>query len=105
MHGTGGRLLIRTREATRWKTGQHGVLITIADTGSGISPATMANIYKAFFTTKGLAGTGLGLWISSEIVSRHEGSLKVRSRVRRTPGESSGTVFELFLPLQGTSPS
>jgi PAS domain S-box-containing protein len=94
----GGRLLIRTREATNWRTGVAGVVITVADTGSGISPATMRSIYKAFFTTKGIAGTGLGLWISSEIVARHHGSLKVRSR-ERTAETVGGTVFELFLPL------
>jgi signal transduction histidine kinase len=96
----GGRLLIRTREATDWRSGVRGVMITIADTGSGISPTTMANIYKAFFTTKGVAGTGLGLWISSEIVARHFGRLKVRSR-ERTSQHPGGTVFELFLPLKG----
>jgi PAS domain S-box-containing protein len=97
------RLLIRTRDATDWRTGVPGVRITIADTGSGISPATMVNIYKAFFTTKGIAGTGLGLWISSEIVARHGGRLTVRSRERRGDSVSpqdGGTVFALFLPLQ-----
>jgi two-component system, sporulation sensor kinase C len=93
----GGRLIIRTREATRWRAGVKGVVITVADTGTGMSPETRAKIYKAFYTTKGIAGTGLGLWVSSEIVDRHHGSLAVRSRM--TPG-SSGTVFELFLPYQ-----
>jgi PAS domain S-box-containing protein len=94
----GGRLLIRSRNATDWKSGAPGVAIAIADTGSGISRQTMQQLYKPFFTTKGAAGTGLGLWISSEIVARHRGRLLVRSRQR--PG-SSGTVFTLFLPLQG----
>ncbi len=96
MRQDGGRLLIRTREATNWKTMDSGVLLTIADTGHGISDKTMANIYKAFYTTKGSAGTGLGLWISSEIVARHRGTLRVRSS---TSSGKTGTVFELFLPL------
>jgi PAS domain S-box-containing protein len=98
--GWGGRLLIRSREATDWRSGDHGVLITVADTGTGISPESLKNIYKAFFTTKGISGTGLGLWISCEIVERHRGKLKVRSRQRK-PGQSSGTIFQLFLPHQG----
>lgn len=95
----GGRLLLRTREATDFHSDRTGVLITVADTGKGMSPETKANIYKAFYTTKGENGTGLGLWISSEIVHRHHGWLKVRSRQHIRPG----TVFQLFLPFQGVS--
>ena len=98
MFGTGGRLLIRTRMGRDWASGHTGVVLTIADTGTGIDSNTLKNIYKAFYTTKGIGGTGLGLWISSEIVTRHHGRLLVRSSQR--PGQS-GTVFELFLPLQG----
>ena len=95
MHGTGGRLLIRTRETMEWKSESPGVLITIADTGTGMSQPTMREIYKAFFTTKGIMGTGLGLWISSEIVTRHRGRIRVRSCQR---AGASGTVFQLYLP-------
>jgi two-component system sporulation sensor kinase C len=98
MHGQGGRLLVRSREATEWRTATRGVILTIADTGSGISPDTMANLYTAFFTTKGIGGTGLGLWVSAEIVARHNGRLRVRSRQGET---GNGTIFELFLPYQG----
>jgi len=94
---SGGRIVVRTREATQWRSGAKGVVITVADTGTGMSPETLAKIYKAFYSTKGIAGTGLGLWVSSEIVDRHHGQLLVRSRM--TP-RSSGTVFELFLPYQ-----
>ena len=98
MHGSGGRLLVRSREATDWRTGGEGIVITIADTGSGISAQTMRNLYKPFFTTKGIAGTGLGLWISSEIITRHQGRLKVRSSQDE---RRHGTVFQMFLPYQG----
>ena len=98
MNGNGGRLLVRSREATQWRSGAQGVLITIADTGSGIPPDVMKNLYTAFFTTKGIGGTGLGLWVSAEIIKRHHGCLRVRSCHR--PGRS-WTVFELFLPYQG----
>jgi two-component system sporulation sensor kinase C len=100
MSGNGGRLLVRTREATDTRIGAKGVLMTIADTGSGISKETMEHLGKAFFTTKGIGGTGLGLWVSSEIINRHNGRLLVRSIQRPV---KSWTVFELFLPYQGLS--
>jgi len=91
------RLLIRSRESTDWRTGRSGVTLTIADTGSGMSADTIPRIFEPFFTTKGTKGTGLGLWISREIVERHQGSLRVKSR--QSP-HSSGTVFTLFLPCE-----
>ncbi len=91
----GGRLLVRTREATDWRTGARGTAVTVADTGSGISQQTMKRLFTAFFTTKGAAGTGLGLWVSSEIIQRHDGRLLVRSSQR---SGASWTVFQLFLP-------
>ena len=96
MHPAGGRLLLRSREGTDWRTARKGLLLTVADTGEGISPQTMKKMYEAFFTTKGIGGTGLGLWVSHEIVARHNGSLRVRSS--QTSGSSS-TVFQLFLPF------
>jgi signal transduction histidine kinase len=95
MSGTERRLVIRTREGTNWDTGQRSVILTIADTGSGMSADTISHIFEPFFTTKGTKGTGLGLWISREIVARHQGSLKVKSR--QAPPRS-GTVFTLMLP-------
>ena len=92
------RMLVRSREATEWNTGSKGAMITIADTGSGISPETMKHLYTAFFTTKGISGTGLGLWVSSEIIKRHHGSLRVRSSQK---AGQSWTVFQLYLPYQG----
>jgi PAS domain S-box-containing protein len=100
---TGGRLVIRAHEAqlrtsaTSAAPRRPGVRITIADTGHGMSQATMHRIFEPFFTTKDLNGTGLGLWISAGIIERHQGSIRVRSSVR--PGRS-GTVFTLFLPCE-----
>jgi signal transduction histidine kinase len=90
------RLLVRSREATHWPTGRMGLMLTIADTGGGISGQTIKHIFEPFFTTKGLGGTGLGLWVSKEIVDRHNGSLRVRSSQKEG---RSGTVFTLFLPF------
>ena len=96
MHPVGGTLFVRGRNATDWGTGRHGLSITIADTGSGMSPQTLKKIFEPFFTTKGLSGTGLGLWVSKEIIDRHEGVLRVRTS-QRSP--HTGTVFSLFLPF------
>jgi len=62
-----------------------------------MSADTIAHIFEPFFTTKGNKGTGLGLWISREIVERHQGSLKVKSR---QSAHYSGTIFTLFLPCE-----
>ncbi len=94
---SGGRLLLRSREATNWRTGQRGIVITIADTGGGMSAEVQRRIFEAFYTTKGLLGTGLGLWVSQEIIARHDGALRVRSGEKEG---RSGTVFTLFLPLK-----
>lgn len=91
----GGRLILRTRDCTLWRTGEPGVRITVADTGCGMSPETRARIFDAFYTTKGSSGTGLGLWISKGIIDKHHGQLTVRSS-NQPP--HTGSVFSLFLP-------
>jgi PAS domain S-box-containing protein len=93
----GGRLILRSREATHWKTGTKGLMLTVADTGTGISPQIQERIFDAFFSTKGIGGTGLGLWVSKEIVARHRGHLTVRSSVN---SHAHGTIFALFLPFE-----
>jgi PAS domain S-box-containing protein len=89
-------LLIRTREATCWSTSLRGVLFTIADTGSGIAENALNRLFEPFFTTKGTIGTGLGLWVSQEIINRHHGCIRFRSR--QSPAHH-GTVFTVFLPF------
>ena len=94
----GGRLLIRSHNATHPTTGERGVSITIADTGIGMSPYTLTRIAEPFFTTKGIGGTGLGLWISREIIHRHRGTLHIRSSQHLS---HPGSIFSLFLPTAG----
>jgi len=72
-----------------------GGRIVIADTGSGITPEHRKKLFEPFYTTKQDVGTGLGLWVSREIVRKHGGSITLRSSV--IPGHS-GTVFSIFLP-------
>ncbi len=92
----GGTLFLRTRDGRDWATGQPGIVLTIADTGSGMCPEVRGKIFEAFYSTKGIGGTGLGLWISKEIVQRHKGQLRVRSS---QDIHHHGTVFTLFLPF------
>lgn len=96
----GGRLLLRSREATHWKTGQKGLALTVADTGAGVSAGQQEKLFDAFYTTKGIGGTGLGLWISKEIAERHNGAIRFRSSQREG---HSGTVFSLFLPFEAVA--
>lgn len=98
MASGGGRLLVRTRNACNWQSGAKGLVLTIADTGEGMSAGVRGKIFEPFFTTKGMSGTGLGLWVSEDIVKRHGGRLRVRSRVVAGDG-GCGTVFTLFLPF------
>ncbi len=70
------------------------VVITIRDTGKGISEDTLPKIFEPFFTTKKVGeGTGLGLWVSYGIIKSFQGSITVAS----TDGE--GTTFTITLPL------
>lgn len=92
----GGRLLIRSHLSTDWPTNRKGIVFTVADTGSGIAPKDLPRIFEPFFTTKDIGGTGLGLWVSKDVVSRHHGTLRVRSRDALN---MSGTVFRFFPPF------
>jgi PAS domain S-box-containing protein len=91
-----GDLFLRTREATNWSTEERGIVFTVADTGSGIARETAERIFEPFFTTKGTIGTGLGLWVSREIITRHRGAIRLRSSQSPT---CHGTVFAVFLPF------
>ena len=75
-----------------------GVRITVADTGFGIPAEHLESIFEPFFTTKKDTGTGLGLWVSRELVEKHGGSLRVRSR---TSDPLCGTIFSIFLSSEG----
>ena len=94
---TGGELILRTsRGRGRDLAGDYraGVRITVTDTGSGMDHATAEKIFEPFFTTKPVIGTGLGLWVSLEIIRKHGATVRVRSR----QGAMSGTSFMLFFP-------
>lgn len=82
----GGKLTVRGRmEGSE-------LALDVADTGCGIAPERLGDIFSPYFTTKA-SGTGLGLSIVHKIVEAHDGTIEVAS----TPGE--GTVFKLRFPF------
>ena len=94
----GTTLAIRVREISR--CGQTGTRVTIHDRGSGIPPDIQKKIFDPFFTTKNLKGSGLGLWVSKQLIQKHGGTIRFRS----SQGEwLQGTIFEVFLPVGGIS--
>ena len=74
--------------------GRKGVAVTVADNGSGMDREMRDRLFHPFATTKGEAGTGLGLWVSKGILDKHNTTIAVRSK----PG--CGTVFRLFVPVE-----
>jgi two-component system NtrC family sensor kinase len=94
--GEGGTVKIHVYDSRGWrKQSQHGIRVVIADDGMGIRPEHRNEIFEPFFSTKGDKGTGLGLWICSEIIERHGGYITMRSK---TNGGRTGTTFSIFLP-------
>ena len=94
----GGQLVIRVSPSRAWDdSAVAGVRITILDTGSGIARQHRKNLFQPFFTTKQDVGTGLGLWITRNIVDKHKGLIQVKSS---TGAGSHGTAFSIFLPLE-----
>jgi len=90
----GGQLMIGTAATSS------DVLLTVADTGTGISQEIMGQIFNPFFTTKDVdQGTGLGLSIVHGIVTSHGGTIGVESKV------DCGTKFEVRFPIQGSTNS
>ena len=91
---TGGRLRIRITQVGR------SVRLTMADTGMGIPKEVLPTIFEPFVTTKGETGTGLGLWVTAEIMKRNGWKIRVRSC--RRPGRS-GTIFYIVIPILDSS--
>jgi PAS domain S-box-containing protein len=98
---SGGRLRVRIHRAYDAVTDSFGVRVVVADTGTGMTNATARKIFEPFYTTKGSSGTGLGLWVSSQIIQRHKGRISVRSS--QSP-RHSGTVFSIYLPHLSEAP-
>ena len=84
----GGRLFIETKSTSEKDT----VEIDVSDTGKGIPKEFLPYIFDPFFSTKGVRGTGLGMWVSYGIIKNHKGNIKVDSTV------GVGTTVTIELP-------
>jgi two-component system, NtrC family, sensor kinase len=83
-----GEIRIKTRHI------QDNVQVDISDTGCGISQENLGKIFDLFFTTKAVGkGTGLGMHIAYNIIKKHQGDIRVQSRV------GHGTTFTICLPV------
>ena len=86
-------------ERKRVPPGEYAVL-SVADTGHGMSAKTMSRIFKPFFTTKSPdQGTGLGLAVVDNIVHQHEGFIEVTSEVGK------GSRFDIYLLIRTSAPT
>jgi PAS domain S-box-containing protein len=90
-----GTIKLRISRSTSSITGIPQVRITVADDGKGMDAATRLRIFEPLFTTKESTGSGLGLWVSKQIIDKHQGSIRVRSR---STGNRRGTVVSVILP-------
>ncbi len=94
-----GRLTIETASLAGIDTDSsqsNKVAFRVIDEGPGIPADTLAHIFEPFFTTKQGTGTGLGLWVSDTIVTKHGGTIEATTR---TEGADQGTTFEVILPV------
>jgi signal transduction histidine kinase len=94
----GGTLNIRIDRGREYSNGSRsGMRLTIGDSGSGISPEIKSRLFEPFVSSKGETGTGLGLWVSSEIIRKHGGTIRCKSS---SSPPATGTVFSIFLPAE-----
>ncbi len=103
MASEGGILSVAMNNVPSQKVPQHEfslaqadeyIELKISDTGEGIPPEIIANIFEPYFTTKGVGeGTGLGLSVVHGILENHRGQIAVESQLGK------GTVFSIYLPI------
>jgi signal transduction histidine kinase len=91
--GRNGNITLRAQAGTEVLADRAGpvAILAVADTGPGIPPEVEKRLFDPFFTTKE-GGTGLGLPIAAQILSKHGGLLRYQTRLNH------GTVFEIVLP-------
>ncbi len=98
-----GRLTIHTRACHVGEEGDvrrantvRGVRILFADNGPGIPRQNRLKIFDPLFSTKKGKGSGLGLWVTEQLLRKQHGGLRLRSS---DSPRSSGTCFSVFLPI------
>ena len=81
------QITLRSRQRQGW-----GVEYRVADNGSGMSQAVQQKIFQRFFSTKGSAGSGIGLMATKKIIDAHQGEISFKSK------ENKGTEFVIRIP-------
>jgi len=92
LHSTAGlarELWLRGHEDANY------VVASIKDSGPGIKRTDIGHLFEAYFTTKGSTGTGMGLFLSRQVIKAHGGSIDVKTE------EGKGTEFIIRLPKYG----
>ena len=97
-----GTIKLRIRRSACGAGGQPHIRVTVWDNGKGIEAVAMPHLFEPFFTTKESTGSGLGLWVSHQLVVKQGGSIRVRSS---STGYRRGTVFSISLPVKGAVPA
>jgi PAS domain S-box-containing protein len=95
----GGRILFCARATRHFQSGRDGIRITVADDGVGIPAENKEKLFTPFFTTKREIGTGLGLWITKDLIEKKGGTIRFRSQ------SQSGTAMSFFIPVQVSAAS
>ncbi len=90
----GGHLHVRAKSGPHPMRHEPGIRITVADDGKGIPCEAQPRLFEPFFTTKGTTGTGLGLWLTRDILERAGGYIRCRNHY-----SPRGAVFSMWLPL------
>lgn len=97
----GGEVIVRVKPDTPPNGHQDTLIrIEVEDFGCGIRPDDRARVFEPFFTTKQDFGTGLGLWVSKQLVEKYGGKITFRSTCQEG---ASGTCFSILLPAYGIS--
>jgi PAS domain S-box-containing protein len=97
-----GTITLRAYQSQDRRRGRPGLRVLVADDGPGIPEHVRGKIFEPFFTTKGESGTGLGLWIASDILRKYDGTMRLRSS---THSHRSGTCFSVFVPFENNPDS
>ncbi len=92
----GGVLSIRTMRIVRME--EDAVQVLVSDRGCGIRREHLDKVFEPFFTTKGNLGTGIGLWVTKQLVERHGGQISISSS---TDPSDSGTIVTMTFPFKG----
>jgi PAS domain S-box-containing protein len=93
--GPGDTITLRTSRVE--ENGNHQAVVTIEDTGPGVPKQDRGRLFEPFFTTKPAVGTGLGLWVTRQIVEKNGGRIELRTD---TESENHGTHVSIMLPIK-----